>query len=211
MATKQEKAAWRRYCLTECEYFRRLCSRLQGPSGYTRFCCYSPARGGPDPDPANWREQDSAFYSDAGNCPLDRWRSLPPMDFEAERERIRLQNYAGIRAAPMGKRIHQRLVRGLLEGLPLRAVHDKIVAAVGSQELYLWLIVDILGDLERAGIAPPNSRLEVLRNGADAILKAQWGGNDAAYEALRDCVESGACTRSEAEAIAQELGVTEPT
>ena len=49
-----------------------------------------------------------------------------------------------------------------------------------------------------------------MQDGATAVLNDAAGGNDKAWEALRDCVEADVCTAHEAQDVADAIGVTEP-
>ena len=168
--------------------------------------------GTPAPDGEPTLALDDGFMEGPEtNCPLGRWAGLLPVDIEGEEEKGRLKDYTTMRDWPLGKRLSVRLLKAAILKVGLPTVRVWVLDAVGAQEYPLWLPVEITKELGAQGVVPATAYQAVLKDGAARVLAAAWGGNGPAYYALRDCVESGACTRAEAEAVAAELGIAEPS
>ncbi len=142
------------------------------------------------------------------NCPGGLWTGLPPLniaqeDFEGRIKGIVIQRL-------VRKPLALRLIKASIAAVGLPTVRTWIKNGIGAKECPMWIMVEIARELgQQAGSGvPANGYLTVANDGTDAILAA-WG-NDPAYYALRDSVESGALTQVEAQAIATAKAITEP-
>ncbi len=154
---------------------------------------------------------DLFYEGPESNCPVGWWAGLTPIDLDEQAAMARMGWWAGYRVDPLGKPVHVRLLKAAIQQIGLAKVRAWVLDAIAAQEYMLWVPVEITRELGAAGIVPAAAYQAVLKDGAARILAAAWGGNDPAYYALRDCVESGACTRAEAETVATQLGIREPT
>jgi len=160
---------------------------------------------------ASGAELDDLYYEGpTSNCPLGYWDALAEVDFEARALQGRLASYPETRR--LVREDFVRVLRDLVEldklGRAWAVMEDLVVAEV-PWPLWLWVeAVKRLGELYPSWM-PFEAYKIALKKGAGRMLDVL--GNDPAYYALRDCVESGACTRGEARDVAWELGIKEPT
>lgn len=152
-------------------------------------------------------------WSDApeGYCPSGLWIGVVGHDMEQRRYDCRQNGFREFRH--IQKAVLKRLLRRAIEGLNLQAVRTWIVNAIEGDECPLYAATEIVKELGLLDIGVPlDAFLTIAGDGAAAILaNTDWGGNDPAYYALRDCWEAEVLTGQEAQQIAADLGITEPT
>lgn len=174
---------------------------------------------GVDSDGDAVRDLDAAFLEGPEtNCPENYWVGLEPVDLDQLKFEQRQTAIANFRNPGWGVRLTRkpvlvRLLRPAIEQIGLPTVRSWLLEAINDHEVFLWLAVELTKDFAALNIGvPANAYYAVAQEGAARILgNVEWGGNDEAWYALRDCWESAALTGQEAQAIAAALNIVEPT
>jgi len=149
---------------------------------------------------------DEFLEGPESNCPITAWTGLEPLDLEEVAAEERMIGYEHDRR--MVRSLLRHVFEDAIAHVDVAKLRAWITNMISRGECPLWLAVEITALLESAGL-PAGAHLTVLQDGAAAILAG--GGNDAAWCSLRDCVEAEACTAAEAQAVADSLGITEPS
>jgi len=202
MPTQQETMlAGLHHCRVEC---RRMATSPQWP---WRHCIAVNFPG--------FELSQEVLEGPASNCPLGLWEGIPPADTENRQALARSNGRDMMRRGPMKHLVW--LVRGLANNASVEAVRDCLAHALAEERsgLELWMVIEMVKGLEGESVLPPGTYRDVAGDGVDVILAADWGRNDAAWSALRACVEAhqddrGEClTVDEAQTLANAKGVTE--
>jgi len=153
------------------------------------------------------RDLSDAFVEGPdANCPIGSWTGLAPLDLDAEALDGRLSSYKNVRSVLRPIILH--IYEGAAPLLDKAKVPALLVAMVARDESPLWLAVELADLLTASGLAP-DAKGAVLLAASEAALADAAKGNDAAWTALRDAVEAGACTPQDAQTVADSLHITD--